>query len=152
MKTFEIRCLIEASPERIWTHLTDTTALVSGGLGLLRLEGDIVEGGRIRVCSEADPTRTFALRVTDLSPARCMVWQGGMPFGLFTGTRRFTLTPQGAATEFHMEEQFSGPLAGLITKSIPDLNPSFRKFADGLRALAERTGTPAAAARSDTRA
>lgn len=139
MKDVEVRCLIEASPERIWSYLTDATALVTGGLGLLRLDGAIVEGGRIKVRSEADPSRTFALRVIEVVPARSMVWQGGMPFGLFTGVRRFSLTPRGSKTEFHMHEQFSGLLAPLITRSIPDLNPSFQKFANGLRALAEQT-------------
>ena len=79
----------------------------------------------------------FALRVSEFSPPRRMVWSGGMPLGLFTGVRTFTLTPSGEATEFHMREEFSGLMAPLITKSIPDLQPSFEQFADGLRRLAE---------------
>lgn len=68
-----------------------------------------------------------------------MVWEGGMPLGLFRGVRRFTLTPSGRGTDFHMSEEFSGLLAPLITRSIPDLTPSFEKFANGLKALAEET-------------
>ena len=60
-----------------------------------------------------------------------------MPLGLFTGVRQFTLTPAGAGTEFHMHEVFSGLLAPLIAGSIPDLQPSFEQFADGLRRLSE---------------
>jgi hypothetical protein len=37
-----------------------------------------------------------------------------------------------------MTEEFSGPLAGLITKAIPDLTESFNQFADGLKASAEK--------------
>jgi hypothetical protein len=34
-----------------------------------------------------------------------MVWVGGMPLGLFKGTRTFTLAPgQGGATQFTMRE------------------------------------------------
>ncbi len=36
-----------------------------------------------------------------------------------------------------MREEYSGPLAGMMFRSIPDLDPSFRKFVDGLKARAE---------------
>jgi hypothetical protein len=52
--------------------------------------------------------------------------------------RQYNLTPQAGGTAFHMREEFSGPMLALIGSSIPDLQPSFEKFADGLRALAER--------------
>jgi hypothetical protein len=37
-----------------------------------------------------------------------------------------------------MTEEFTGPLSGLIAKSVPDLADSFNQFADGLKAAAER--------------
>ncbi len=77
------------------------------------------------------------MRVSEFAPAQRMVWTGGMPFGLFTGTRRFDLTPDQGGTRFEMSETFSGPLSGLIGRSIPDLNPSFERFAAGLKKLAE---------------
>jgi hypothetical protein len=67
-----------------------------------------------------------------------MVWSGGMPLGLFKGVRTFTLAPQAAGTiKFTMREEYVGPLAPLITRSIPDLNPSFMRFANGLKRRAE---------------
>ena len=36
-----------------------------------------------------------------------------------------------------MVEAFTGPLAGLITRAIPDLTESFELFADGLASAAE---------------
>jgi hypothetical protein len=36
-----------------------------------------------------------------------------------------------------MEEVYSGLMAPLITRSIPDLTESFEKFADGLKEAAE---------------
>ena len=137
MKGFEVRRLINASPERVWSHLTDARALVDGGLGLLRLEGTIAPGAKLKLLSEANPGRAFTLRVSEFIPYRRMQWEGGMPFGLFTGTRQFTLTPSSGGTEFYMREEFTGPLAGLIGRSIPDLTASFERFADGLRAMAE---------------
>jgi hypothetical protein len=62
-----------------------------------------------------------------------MVWTGGMPLGLFRGVRTFALDPlPGGGVRFTMEERFSGPLAGLIGRSMPDLQPSFDRFADRL--------------------
>jgi hypothetical protein len=56
-----------------------------------------------------------------------------MPLGLSRGVRTCTLTPTGAgATTFVMREEFSGPLLGLIGRSIPDLQPSSTQFAEGL--------------------
>lgn len=137
MKHFEVTCTIAAPPDRVWTHLTDARALANGNLGVVRLDGTIAPGANLKVWSEANPGRGFAVRVAELSPPRRMVWQGGLPFGLFRGVREFTLTPQGSGTLFRMREEFSGPLAPLIGRSIPDLTPSFERFAQGLRALAE---------------
>ena len=37
-----------------------------------------------------------------------------------------------------MREEYTGPLLGMIWKSIPDLGPSFEEFASGLKAAAEK--------------
>ena len=67
-----------------------------------------------------------------------MSWTGGMPLGLFRGTRDFVLTPTPAGrVKFTMTETYSGMLAGLITRSIPDLQPAFELFAADLKARAE---------------
>jgi len=68
-----------------------------------------------------------------------MVWASGMPFGLFRGERTFRLTPVGKQTRFEMREEFTGLMLPLIWKSIPNLNPSFKKFADGLKAHVEQS-------------
>jgi hypothetical protein len=38
-----------------------------------------------------------------------------------------------------MTELLSGPLSGLITRTIPDMTDSFNQFADGLKTAAEAT-------------
>jgi len=71
-----------------------------------------------------------------------MVWSDGMPLGLFKGARTFSLTPQDdGTTEFFMEEVYTGLMAPMITKSIPDMTDSFEQFADGLKAAAESPGS-----------
>ena len=69
-----------------------------------------------------------------------MEWSGGMPLGLFRGVRTHTLTPDGDGTAFTMREEYSGPLLGAISRSMPDLQPSFDTFAAGLKARVERGG------------
>jgi hypothetical protein len=61
-----------------------------------------------------------------------------MPFGLFKGARTFTLTPrQNGDVEFSMREEYTGLLAPLIGRSIPDLQPAFDEFASDLKQAAE---------------
>jgi hypothetical protein len=60
-----------------------------------------------------------------------------MPLGLFRGVRTYTLAPVGAGTTFHMREEYTGPLLGLIWRSMPDLQPSFDRFAAGLKGRVE---------------
>jgi hypothetical protein len=62
-----------------------------------------------------------------------------MPLGLFKGTRTFDLQDRAGATEFTMSEVYSGLLAGLITRSIPDMTESFGQYADSLKRAAEAT-------------
>jgi hypothetical protein len=73
-----------------------------------------------------------------------MVWSSGMALGLFRGVRTFSLRSLRAAmTRFSMEEVYSGRLAPLTVKAIPDLDPSFAQVADGLKAPAEGVAEPA---------
>jgi hypothetical protein len=88
--------------------------------------GRIADGERVTVYAKATPGRAFPLTVKEFEPKRKMVWSGGMPLGLFTGKRTYTLTPaEDGSVAFAMREEFSGLLAPLITRSIPDLQSAF---------------------------
>jgi hypothetical protein len=65
------------------------------------------------------------------------VWSGAMPLGLFKGERVFELVPRSGGVAFSMREEYTGAMAGMITKSIPDLQPAFDEFAACLKARAE---------------
>ena len=85
--------------------------------------------------------RAFGLRVSVFERPSRMIWTGGMPFGLFTGTRSFSLAPAAdGSVVFTMREAFLGLLAGMIGRSIPDLQPSFDTFAADLKRAAEAPG------------
>lgn len=129
---------IEADPDTIWAVLTDARAYPEWDNDVVRIEGTIAPGERIKVYTELDPKRGHPVEVADFEPGRGMTWKGGMPLGLFKGIRTFELKPEAAGvTRFTMEERFSGPLLPLIGRTLPDFGPSFEKFASGLKRRAE---------------
>jgi hypothetical protein len=140
MKSFQASVTIAADPADIWTVLTDAPGYAQWNSGVRSVEGQIARGQRIKVVSEANPGRTFPVTVTELEPGRRMTWTGGMPLGLFKGVRTFTLTREGERTAFTVREEYTGPLLPLIWRSMPDLGPSFRQFAEGLKQKVEKTG------------
>jgi hypothetical protein len=137
MLSYETTATIDAPPDAIWQVLTDAPGYATWDSGIQRLEGTVAPGEKLKLWAEVNPKRAFALKVTDFEPGRRMVWTGGMPLGLFRGVRTFTLTPDGGSTTFHMREEYTGPLLGLISRSMPDLGPSFEQFGKGLKARVE---------------
>lgn len=138
MTTYAVNRTINATPEIIWALLTDAARYPEWNPAVLGIEGHIEEGERIRLKSIVNPNREFKLNVADVEAPRRMVWWDGMPLGLFKGVRTFEVVPRDDGTsEFRMEEVYSGLMAPLITKSIPDQTEAFNQFADGLKEAAE---------------
>jgi hypothetical protein len=140
MKSFSVTTLIRSTPERIWSLLTDADRYPAWNSTVSKIEGQIALGKRITLHAKINPGRAFPVKVAEFTPAKRMVWRGGMPLGLFKGERTMTLSPQpNGQVEFSMREEFSGLLSALITRSIPDLQPAFDGFANDLKQAAERT-------------
>jgi hypothetical protein len=138
MKAFSVSTLIRATPEAIWTILTDASRWTEWNTTVDRIEGKIAPGEKVTVYVKINPGRGFPLKVREFVPPKHMVWADGMPLGLFKGQRTYTLTPKGDGNvEFTMREEFTGLLAPLITKSIPDMQPAFDEFAAALKKRAE---------------
>ncbi len=136
-KQFHVTRTIAAPADEIWALLTNSSGYRDWNQSIVSLDGQIAQGAKIALVSTINPKRRFKLKVTELNKPTRMVWSSGMPFGLFTGRRTFTLTECAESTEFSMTEAFTGPLAGLITKAIPDMTESFNQFADGLKTASE---------------
>jgi hypothetical protein len=141
MKSYEVAETIDASPDEVWAVVEDIARYPDWDSGVERVEGRLAEGEKIKVYSEANPGRAFAVEVTELTPGRRMVWSGGMPLGLFKGVRTYRVAPEGGGTRFTMREEYTGPLLPLIWRSMPDLQPSFDKFARGLKARVENASS-----------
>ena len=139
MKSFKTTVLISSAPERVWALLTDGGRYPEWNSTVTGISGRIASGEKITVHATMNPGRAFPLKVAITEPGREMRWSGGMPFGLFRGVRKFTLRPEeDGRVEFCMREEYTGLIAPLILRSIPNLQPSFEQFGEDLKRAAER--------------
>ncbi|WP_320826640.1 SRPBCC domain-containing protein [Reinekea sp.] len=138
MKIYSTTTKIKADAGLVWAILTDSSTYPDWNQTVTKIDGTIALGETIRVYATINPTRAFPVAVQELVPNRKMVWRGGMPLGLFKGIRTFTLTDDNSGQiDFHMEEVFTGLMAPLIVRSMPDLTEPFEQFATCLKATAE---------------
>jgi uncharacterized protein YndB with AHSA1/START domain len=138
MKAYEARIVINAPKEKIWEILTDAAAYPSWNTYVTKLEGTVAAGEKLKIWTKISPGRAFPAKVAEFQPADRMVWSFSAPLGMFKGARTFTLEQKGDAVEFHTREEFTGWLAGPISKKMPDLQPSFDAWAADLKLRAEQ--------------
>ena len=137
MRSYEAETTIDASATAVWDVLVDLGRYPQWDSGITKTEGTIAARSKIKIWTEVTPERPFPLDVDALDAPTKMVWSGGLPLGLFKGVRTFTLEPQGDRTHVRVREEYTGPLLGLIWRTMPDLQPSFDQFVAGLRAEVE---------------
>jgi len=141
MPRFETTITIKAPAQMIWEILVDAANWPTWNSTVDKVDGTIAPGESITVYAKVNPGRAFPVKVTEFAAPQRMVWTGGMPLGLFKGVRTYTLTSRDEGeTDFTMSEEYSGLLAGMMTRSIPDLQPAFDEFARSLKAKAEAPG------------
>jgi len=140
---YSTRTTIAAPAETVWAILTDLAAWPSWNTTVTATEGTVALGQKVTVSVTGNPGRSFPVKVTALDAPTRMVWTGGMPLGLFTGTRTYSLARDNGGTQFGMDEVYAGPLAPMVTRSIPDLQPTFDEFASCLKAAAEASARSA---------
>jgi hypothetical protein len=141
MRYYEATSIIAASPEAVWAVLSDGASWPSWDSGVDAVEGRIEADETVKIRSQAAPGRSFPVQVTRFDPPTGLRFSGGMPLGLFRGVRTYEVS-EGAdgLTAFRMREEYSGLLLPLIWRSMPDLGPSFQRFARGLKQRVESGG------------
>ena len=144
MRSYEAAARIDASPEQVWALLVDVGGWRDWDAGVDRVEGRVALGEKLTLYATMIRTRPFQVTVTDIRPREVMRWRGGLPLGLAVIERTYTLDAQeDGGTLLTVREDHTGPLAVLLARSTPDLNPSFRQFCQGIKARAEgRTSRP----------
>ena len=138
MRYYEATSTIAASPEAVWSVLSDGATWPSWDSGVVAVEGKIALGETVKIRSQAAPGRAFPVKVTGFEPPARLRFSGGMPLGLFRGVRTYDVSPDAdGQIAFRMREEYTGPLLPLIWRSMPDLGPSFQQFASGLKRRVE---------------
>ena len=142
MRSFEAVTRIDASPAEVWAALVDVARWRDWNSGVDRVEGRVALGEPLTIYATMIRNRPFAVTVTELRPQEAMRWRGGLPLGLAVIERTYALDAQDdGGTVLSVREDHTGPLAGLLGRTTPDLNPSFRQFCAGTTALTETRAT-----------
>jgi uncharacterized protein YndB with AHSA1/START domain len=94
-REYSVALSIGFPPQRVWDLLVDAPGYKTWNASVVSIDGPIDAGRTIKLVSAVNPGRTFALKVTAMDRRHRMVWTGGMPLGLFTGTRSFLIEPDG---------------------------------------------------------
>ncbi len=105
---------------------------------IAKIEGKIALGEKVTVLYQDKSRASILCQGECVCSLRANGLDGEMHWGLFKGERTYSLSKQpDGSVEFSMREIFSGLMAPLIAKSIPDLQPSFNEFAAALKRRAE---------------
>lgn len=111
---------IAATPERVWSVLTDFASFPDWNPFIPRLDGEAAVGARLDTDLRPPGGRGMRFRPTVLAatPGRELRWLGHAgPPGLFDGEHAFRIEPLGPErVRFVQEERFSGLLAPLVLR------------------------------------
>lgn len=114
---------IEASPEDVWTVLTDLSHYSDWNPFIVSSHGTVAVGQRLmnRLRTPGGKTRTFKPTVTIVDPPRTFEWLGHLGFpGIFDGRHRFELTATRTGTHLAQIEHFSGLLVRFALRSLDE--------------------------------
>ncbi|MFT5818785.1 MAG: hypothetical protein ACI8ZM_000006 [Crocinitomix sp.] len=130
-KTFNrsttISQVIDASPAEIWAVLINASDFSRWNSTVISIEGNIVNGEKIKLKSTLDSSRTFKLKVKDFIPNEKLVWGDAM------GERTYSLKKEGDKTLFTMHEKIGGLMFPLFANKIPSFDASFEQFVSDLK-------------------
>ncbi|WP_247001887.1 SRPBCC domain-containing protein [Halosolutus gelatinilyticus] len=139
---------IDAPPEVVWDVLLEFDQYPSWNPFIRSIEGDAVEGERLRVRIDPPESRpvTFEPEVIAVEEGRRLVWQGrlGVPFA-FDGYHEFHLEPidDGERTRLLHRETVRGALVPLLFDR-NETGRGFRAMNEAIKARAEgRVNAPA---------
>ncbi len=144
-KQYKASTRINASAEVVWAILVDVSSWSHWDTNFNAVEGRIVLGERLRIFSKVMRGRVVSVIVTELVPYRKMTLTSRIPAGLFTVKHSYSLESNNGAVEFTSYEYFTGLLAPLLVRSIPDMTKSFDEFVSRLKDQAEGSPEPPSA-------
>ncbi|MEV7663023.1 SRPBCC domain-containing protein [Paenarthrobacter sp. NPDC089316] len=124
---------IDAPPSTVWGLLTDAKSYPEWNSTVVSLDGEIAPGGKLKLVSTLDPSRTFNLKVKEFQAPTKLAWGDAL------GTRVYTITETNdGRSRFEMSEKIGGPVFPLFANKIPSFDQSFTQFAADLKTAAEK--------------
>jgi hypothetical protein len=133
---------IDATPERVWSILTDFAAYPSWNPFIRSISGDVQAGHRLTVSIQPVGGRAMTFRPTILlvQPTSELRWLGHLLFpGIFDGEHCFKIAAStSGGVRLTQAETFSGVLVALSKASLDrGTKPGFVAMNEALRARAE---------------
>jgi hypothetical protein len=132
---------INASPDQVWSVLTDTASFPSWNPFIRELEGQLTEGAKLRVVIQPPGRRqsTFRPTLLTVTPARELRWLGRLVIpGLFDGEHSLRLEPiPNGGTRFTQAERFNGVLVAPFKGVLDSTAMGFQQMNQALKARVE---------------
>ena len=136
MEYFASEALINARASTVWDVITDAGNLTVWESGITAIDGELRNGGTIRIKTSDAGGRSLRLRVQQM-PGEVMTWTSGLPLGLLKRIRTFALSPEAGLTRLTVQEEVSGPLAGFIGNARQDPAQTLNDFVRAVTSRAE---------------
>lgn len=142
-KEIKTEILIHATPEKVWSILTDFENYPNWNPFIKSIKGDVHVGNKITARIEPPEAKgmTFKPKILTLETNKELTWLGHFVFtGLFDGEHKFELIDNGnGTTTFKQSEKFKGILLPLFNKLL-DTNTKrgFEEMNRKLKELAEQ--------------
>ncbi|MCO4276029.1 hypothetical protein NG701_16635 [Pseudarthrobacter sp. HLT3-5] len=84
--------ITDASSYTVWdSGITDASSYTVWDSGITEIDGDVRNGGTIRIRTTTSGNRRYRLRVEQI-PGEVMTWTGGLPLGPVQSVRTFTIS------------------------------------------------------------
>ncbi len=135
--------LINATPEKVWSVLTDFGSYPSWNPFIKSVEGMVKVGSKLTVTimQSGEKGTTFKPKVLTVVTAKELSWLGRLLLpNIFDGVHKFELIDnRNGTTTFRQSENFTGILVPLFKKQLGNNTaPGFEKMNKKLKELAER--------------
>lgn len=141
-KEIKTEILINATPAKVWSLLTNFENYPNWNPFIKSLKGDVKVGNKITVRIEPPEARgmTFKPKILCYEPNAELRWLGHLLFaGLFDGEHSFELiNNENGTTTFKQSEKFNGILVPLFAKQLENnTRKGFEEMNEKLKELAE---------------
>ncbi len=141
-KRINTEIIINASAETVWQILTDLAAYPQWNPFIIKSEGSLRKGNRLRnTLKNGNKTIVFKPVIQEVTPMVSFSWLGSLFVkGLFDGRHFFVLEPVTAnQVKLIHGEEFSGLLSTMILKKIGEqTRENFVQMNEALKKQAER--------------